>query len=49
MLAGTPEDWVRWLTETYAPAGLNHALVSFARSSQGAVSRVDAPAATCNK
>ena len=29
MLAGTPEDWVRWLTETYAPAGLNHALVSF--------------------
>ena len=30
MLAGTPEDWVRWLTETYAPAGLNHALVSFA-------------------
>ncbi|MET0615069.1 MAG: LLM class flavin-dependent oxidoreductase [Thermoleophilaceae bacterium] len=29
MIAGTPEDWVRWLTETYAPAGLNHALVSF--------------------
>jgi len=29
MVAGTPEDWVRWLTETYAPAGLNHALVSF--------------------
>ena len=27
MVAGTPEDWVRWLTETYAPAGLNHALV----------------------
>ncbi len=30
MVAGTPEEWVRWLTETYAPAGLNHALVSFA-------------------
>ena len=30
MVAGTPEDWVRWLTETYAAAGLNHALVSFA-------------------
>jgi 5,10-methylenetetrahydromethanopterin reductase len=29
MVAGTPEDWVRWLTETYASAGLNHALVSF--------------------
>jgi 5,10-methylenetetrahydromethanopterin reductase len=29
MVAGTPEDWVGWLTETYAPAGLNHALVSF--------------------
>ena len=29
MVAGTPEKWVRWLTETYAPAGLNHALVSF--------------------
>jgi len=29
MIAGTPEDWVRWLTEIYAPAGLNHALVSF--------------------
>jgi len=29
MIAGTPEDWVRWLSETYAPAGLNHALVSF--------------------
>ena len=29
MVAGTPEDWVRWLTETYAPAGLDHALVSF--------------------
>ena len=29
MVAGTPEEWVRWLTETYAPAGLNHALISF--------------------
>src|SRR5947208_9714866 len=29
MVAGTPEDWVFWLSETYAPAGLNHALVSF--------------------
>src|SRR3954453_4026054 len=29
MVAGTPEEWVRWLTDTYAPAGLNHALVSF--------------------
>ena len=29
MVAGTPEDWVPRLTETYAPAGLNHALVSF--------------------
>ena len=29
MGAGTPEDWVRWLTETYAPARLRHALVSF--------------------
>jgi 5,10-methylenetetrahydromethanopterin reductase len=29
MIAGTPEDWLRWITETYAPAGLNHALVSF--------------------
>ena len=29
MVAGTPEDWVQWLAETYAPAGLNHALVSF--------------------
>jgi 5,10-methylenetetrahydromethanopterin reductase len=29
IVAGTPEDWVRWLRETYAPAGLDHALVSF--------------------
>ena len=32
MVAGTAEDWVRWMTETYAPAGLNHALVSFTDS-----------------
>jgi 5,10-methylenetetrahydromethanopterin reductase len=30
MVAGTPEDWLSWLTDTYVPAGLNHALVSFA-------------------
>jgi 5,10-methylenetetrahydromethanopterin reductase len=29
MVAGTPDDWLRWLTDNYAPAGLNHALVSF--------------------
>ncbi len=29
MVAGTPEEWVRWLTDTYAAAGFNHALVSF--------------------
>jgi 5,10-methylenetetrahydromethanopterin reductase len=29
MVAGTPEDWVSWLKDAYAPAGLNHALVSF--------------------
>ena len=29
MVAGTADDWVEWLTETFAPAGLNHALVSF--------------------
>jgi 5,10-methylenetetrahydromethanopterin reductase len=29
IVAGTPEDWVSWLKDTYAPAGLNHALVSF--------------------
>jgi 5,10-methylenetetrahydromethanopterin reductase len=28
-VAGTPDDWVEWLRETFAPAGLNHALVSF--------------------
>jgi 5,10-methylenetetrahydromethanopterin reductase len=30
VVAGTPEDWVEWLTTTYEPCGLNHALVSFA-------------------
>jgi 5,10-methylenetetrahydromethanopterin reductase len=29
MVAGTPEEWVEWLTSTYGPAGLDHALVSF--------------------
>jgi 5,10-methylenetetrahydromethanopterin reductase len=29
MVAGTPEDWVSYLTDVYAPAGLGHALVSF--------------------
>ena len=29
MVAGTAEDWVRWLTDAYASAGLNHARVSF--------------------
>jgi len=30
MVAGTPDDWLDWLTDAYAPAGLNHALVTFA-------------------
>ncbi len=30
MVAGTPDDWIQWLEGVYAPAGLNHALVSFA-------------------
>ena len=30
VVAGTPDDWLRWLTETYAPSGMEHALVSFA-------------------
>ena len=29
MVAGAPEDWVEWLTRSYAPVGLNHALLSF--------------------
>ena len=30
VVAGTPDEWLGWLTGTYAPAGLDHALVSFA-------------------
>ena len=30
VVAGTPDDWLGWLTETYAPSGMTHALVSFA-------------------
>jgi 5,10-methylenetetrahydromethanopterin reductase len=30
VVAGSPEDWVDWLTSTYEPCGLDHALVSFA-------------------
>jgi 5,10-methylenetetrahydromethanopterin reductase len=29
VVAGTPDDWLQWLTETYFAAGLDHALVSF--------------------
>ena len=29
VVAGTPEDWLEWLTETFSAAGLDHALVSF--------------------
>jgi 5,10-methylenetetrahydromethanopterin reductase len=29
IVAGTPEDWVGWLRDTYRPAGLHHALLSF--------------------
>lgn len=29
MVAGTPDDWAAWLNGVYAPAGLNHALLSF--------------------
>ena len=29
-LAGSPEEWVEWLTGTYARSGFAHALVSFA-------------------
>ncbi len=29
VVAGTPDDWLQWLTETYAAAGFEHALVSF--------------------
>ena len=30
VVAGTPDEWLEWLTGTYAAAGLDHALVSFA-------------------
>ena len=30
VVAGTPDDWVDWLTSIYEPSGLSHALVSFA-------------------
>ena len=30
VVAGTPDDWLRYLTDTYACAGFDHALVSFA-------------------
>jgi len=30
VVAGTPDDWLAWLTTTYAPSGFDHALVSFA-------------------
>jgi 5,10-methylenetetrahydromethanopterin reductase len=30
VVAGTPDDWVTWLTGNFLPAGLNHALISFA-------------------
>jgi hypothetical protein len=30
VVAGTPDDWLAWLKTTYAPAGFDHALVSFA-------------------
>jgi 5,10-methylenetetrahydromethanopterin reductase len=29
VVAGTPDDWLAWLENTYAPAGMNHVLVSF--------------------
>ena len=30
VVAGTPDDWVSWLAENFVPAGLTHALISFA-------------------
>jgi 5,10-methylenetetrahydromethanopterin reductase len=30
VVAGTPDDWLAWLTGVYAPSGFDHALVSFA-------------------
>lgn len=29
VVAGTPDDWVAWLTDRFLAAGLNHALISF--------------------
>jgi len=29
LVAGTPDDWLAWLKDTYSPTGMNHALVSF--------------------
>jgi 5,10-methylenetetrahydromethanopterin reductase len=29
-VAGTPDDWAGWFRDVYAPAGFNHALLSFA-------------------
>ena len=30
VVAGAPADWIAWLSGSYAPLGLNHALLSFA-------------------
>ena len=30
VVAGAPADWIEWLSGSYAPLGLNHALLSFA-------------------
>jgi hypothetical protein len=30
VVAGTPADWIEWLSRSYAPLGLTHALLSFA-------------------
>jgi 5,10-methylenetetrahydromethanopterin reductase len=29
VVAGSPDDWIEWLSNEYAAAGLNHALLSF--------------------
>lgn len=29
MVAGTPDDWIDWFADVFAPPGLNHALLSF--------------------
>jgi 5,10-methylenetetrahydromethanopterin reductase len=52
MVAGTPDKWIEWLTGTYAPAGLNHALVTFAtrsRSRRGRGSRCRACPISSNR